>query len=334
MAVISGGVGSSSSSGTNALANVANVSDYGAVGDGTTNDTVAIGLAFATGKSVWFVPNKTYLIGSGLTLSGNGLIIYGNKATLSKTTNGFHALTVSGNENKILNLVVDGNDYTFDGIYVTGDRNTIQGCKVVDCANGFSAFHTTGQNPGTDLNSWIDCFAYSNTGVGFMLDNATDSLVEGCTSQTNGDAGLHSKNGSYSAKIIGCVFDDNNHVGGAGNIILHSADGSNIVGCTITNANGTAHGIYLGVSTATQSGIGISGCAIAQNNGRAILIDSGGGKVCNKIRIVNNRMNDNDAVNEPIFIGTGCTGVIVGFNDLSGRSYNNNGTSTIIQFNN
>lgn len=316
------------------LTGVASVEAYGAVGDGSTDDSTAIASAFASGLSVWFSPGKTYAISAGFTLSGSGLIVYGNKATLSKTADGSHGLTVSGNENKIFNLTIDGNNYTFNGIHVTGDRNTIQGCKAVDCTEGFSAFHTTGENPGADLNSWIDCFAYSNIGVGWMLDNATDSLLLGCTSQTNGNAGLHSKNGSYSVKISGCVFDDNNHVGGAGNIILHSADATNIVNCTITNANGTAHGVYLGVATATQYGIGISGCAIAQNNGRGVLVDSGSGKVCSKIRIVNNRMNSNDAGNPPIFVGSGCTGTIIALNDLNGGGITNNGTSTIDSNNN
>lgn len=45
--------------------------DFGAVGDGATDDTAALAAMFATGKP-WYIPAKTYIISSTLTISADG----------------------------------------------------------------------------------------------------------------------------------------------------------------------------------------------------------------------------------------------------------------------
>ena len=56
------------------------VKDFGAVGNGTTNDTAAIQAAIATGKRV-YVPTGDYLITNGLNCATPGQIIYGDGQT-------------------------------------------------------------------------------------------------------------------------------------------------------------------------------------------------------------------------------------------------------------
>src|SRR5690606_20997547 len=64
-----------------------NVHDYGAAGDGTTDDTAAVAAAFAAaavaGGSVVFVAGKTYLVTAELTISGMANVhVRGNGATI------------------------------------------------------------------------------------------------------------------------------------------------------------------------------------------------------------------------------------------------------------
>lgn len=59
------------------FADTVNVLDYGAVGDGSTNDAAAIQAAIATGKSVYFPPNKTYRVNTQITVSGQGVRLVG-----------------------------------------------------------------------------------------------------------------------------------------------------------------------------------------------------------------------------------------------------------------
>jgi hypothetical protein len=61
------------------FAETVSVIDYGAVGDGATNDTTAFNNAIATGKQV-YVPSGTYLINATIN---NKTIIYGDGSTVS-----------------------------------------------------------------------------------------------------------------------------------------------------------------------------------------------------------------------------------------------------------
>jgi hypothetical protein len=85
-------------------ADVVNVKDYGAVGDGVTNDTAAFTAAVAAAVSVratLTIPGGTYLIEpaafSGFN-SANGIVIRGagKKATTLKSRSGSHVIEITG----------------------------------------------------------------------------------------------------------------------------------------------------------------------------------------------------------------------------------------------
>ena len=129
-----------------------NVKDYGAVGDGVTDDTTAINEAFAAamtlGGMVWFEPGKTYLISSNVVLgsaSYASAIIFGNNATLklSSTFRSTEVLRVACRNNIVLDINVDGSlmpqsqwsteaasqVYT-SGIHLVGESIFLRNCNV------------------------------------------------------------------------------------------------------------------------------------------------------------------------------------------------------------
>ena len=137
-----------------------NVLDYGAVGNGTTDDTSAIQAAAtaAAGGTLYFPPDKTYLL-TGFTVGANTLI-EGNGATLKQD-------------------ILDANDGT-PMISVRGDNITIRNIKFngqagSQPADGFNdSYHNSvGYDTGTgrayraaiDMNA----FVYSLTG-GLVVD--------------------------------------------------------------------------------------------------------------------------------------------------------------------
>jgi len=81
------------------FAETVSVIDYGAVGDGVTNDTTAFNSAIATGKRV-YVPAGTYLINATIS---NKTIIYGDGSTISIV--------------KPFNTAIAAMTYTFEGFY-------------------------------------------------------------------------------------------------------------------------------------------------------------------------------------------------------------------------
>ena len=98
------------------FAEVANVKDYGAVGDGTTDDSVAIQAAMDSGISNVYLPSGTYRIDSTLTLPddvnlrGDGIDITtldGSQATSSSLTGGVHIKTTDETLTALPDLSVD-----------------------------------------------------------------------------------------------------------------------------------------------------------------------------------------------------------------------------------
>jgi hypothetical protein len=70
------GTGATTRTWQNKAADVVSVKDFGAVGDGTTNDTAAIQAALNTGKNV-YLPSGRYLVTSGLSMMASGQRMYG-----------------------------------------------------------------------------------------------------------------------------------------------------------------------------------------------------------------------------------------------------------------
>lgn len=110
------------------------VRDYGAVGDGVTDDTAAVQAALTTGESVSFEPGKTYLVGP-LTYTKAGGVILGNGATIRLGTGTGSLLTISGAGAAVRDLTADQNshptNYTID-IAANTPGVHIAGCTVTN----------------------------------------------------------------------------------------------------------------------------------------------------------------------------------------------------------
>lgn len=97
---------------------VANVVDYGATGDGVTDDAEAVARAFNSGrKNIRFPPDGTYLLGAtfGFTSSHNGLKIFADGATLKKGFNGDLFTYTGASDIEWIGGVLDGNHGTHTG---------------------------------------------------------------------------------------------------------------------------------------------------------------------------------------------------------------------------
>lgn len=113
------------------------VKDFGAVGDGVTDDTAAINLALASSAIHVYFPDGTYRITDSLqdgtpvltsTLAGRIITCEG---TITATTTVLMALGVSG-ANSTVQLNIDGNSKIASGIVVYEDGCVVEKCRIND----------------------------------------------------------------------------------------------------------------------------------------------------------------------------------------------------------
>lgn len=113
---------------------IANVADYGAVGDGVTDDSAAIQRAVNANYKVYFESDKTYYIGSAVVIT-HDTYLCGGKNTIIKTktpqsgtiNNGFY---IRGSLKKTTSLTTD---YTSDGLTDnSGNRFTLSSMSDVN----------------------------------------------------------------------------------------------------------------------------------------------------------------------------------------------------------
>lgn len=306
---------------------IINVKDYGAVGDGVTDDYAAITAAIAAGTMVFFPP-ATYAIGTGLTVGTVGQVLLGYGATLKKTAN-FEGITVTAVRAKIVGLTINGNGHSASGagVLVESSRAVVRDVVSIGNLDGI-AVYGPGTIPGADLNIIDGCETYGNAHSGIYLHNATDAFVANCIVQTNAAHGIILENQSYSATIVNCHIDDNNTGNVSGNnITAKQADSLCVTNCVLTNCENGGDGIEIDSTPADQSGFRVTSCAIAQNGGYGVKIVAAGGHTSNRVVLTGNRFTGNTS--GTVQIQTGCSNNVIVGNDLSGVAISDSGTSTV-----
>lgn len=189
------------------FADITNVKDYGATGDGITDDTAAIVLAIAVGGIVFF-PAGTYIVTSFSVTTSMILTGVGRTSIIKqKASTVAHMITVSGTSPRVLvqHLTIDGNtasqaaQSTNRSLYFssTGTSTNPSSLEVSSCTfiNG----------------NYADIYALTDT-VLSTLDYLT---VNDCTflggsdgnNNANGDPRYISITRPIIYQITGCTFD-------------------------------------------------------------------------------------------------------------------------------
>ena len=103
------GTGAVTRSWSSKLKDVVSIKDFGAVGDGTTNNQAAIQAALNTGKNV-FIPDGIYRFNTAIAFAANGQSIYGsgNNSVLKQGAGGAYIYTSGYSNISLRDLKVDG----------------------------------------------------------------------------------------------------------------------------------------------------------------------------------------------------------------------------------
>jgi len=265
-----GGTGATNRAINLKLAEIVSVKDFGAVGDGTTDDTTAIQAALNTGNSVYF-PKGTYVISSALTPVSNQRI-YGSgqqNSIIKQTSASANAFTLSSLTwvyIEQLSITCSATS-TANGIYVTGGGNCfITDVYVSSFFHGFQfqsagslqvsrCYSTTNLSHGFYLNTngstptvgvWIrDCYSTANTGDGICITGLVTGIyldtLELSLNSANGIEFIVDSSGSPSDFLCTKVVCDTNSQSGC--IINSGVNQCYFNNCWFSN-RGTGYNFY------------------------------------------------------------------------------------------
>ena len=121
----------------------ANVSDYGAVGDGVADDTAAIQSALSSGSKSIVFPAGTYLVNGALTCSTASVTITATEATikLKNSATNKYILNVTGANSTVIGGTWDGNQsngntgpdvFSNYSVRIGGNGSTIRNAKSIN----------------------------------------------------------------------------------------------------------------------------------------------------------------------------------------------------------
>jgi len=244
----------------------ANVKDYGALGDGTTDNTTAFNNAVATGKNV-YIPEGTFLITGNVVMQADqGLFGNGNKSIIKITNNGYNIWAGQGGWIDSIKFLGDGRDTgkvfqtaifvyrcssinitrcTFEaiggyGVYLHETIAGIKGRAGVTISNCFAYICNISyfmSNEIGEYNRLVDCVSTGHL-YGVKMSTGNNQII-GCNI-SDGYRGLDigtSSNAGHTS-IVNSKFNHNNN---ANLYVAGEQNGLTFVGCDFQLGNIELH---------------------------------------------------------------------------------------------
>jgi len=260
------------------LKDVVSVKDFGAVGDGTTDDTAAITAALAASDSI-FIPAGTYKISSAINvtnkrIAGAGInrtalqlsgtntattLFYNNKTSSASWGTGggleLRDITLKGNWDGSTALA----DNTWDNTAALLKLGAAAGVRLIDVQLQYSYGHNASfYRLGYATFTRVKVVAAKKNGLHFEAPSGSDSItstqIQNCDLNSNRGVGnIYVKNG-VGFWVNGNVFEDS-----LAGVYVDGNDNRNITiinnHCE-TNTNGLLHYVGSGLNTVLANNFG------------------------------------------------------------------------------
>jgi hypothetical protein len=189
------------------LYRVINVKDYGATGDGVTDDTAALNAAIAALGTYLrlFFPAGTYIISSELVIGVSNITVFGEgrDASAIKLISGASGIDrmmgVTASGVTIESLGLDGNSINNSTINVTGIKASANEFHLLNCKIQNLTWYGVSVDGGT---TGVNYFRLNNTQIsdigfrGIAIIHAKDGLISGNTIISTGSHALDIQRGS------------------------------------------------------------------------------------------------------------------------------------------
>ena len=223
------GTGAATRTSHNKFSDLISVKDYGAVGDGMTDDTNAFINALAATDSV-FIPEGDYLVTSAIQLTARqSLIGTGQKSVLKANANTFNVIEIIEDHVKLADFRIEGGDI---GIKLFGLTRPVVQSSITDIT-------IVAPNTGVQLDG------YTNTNYPCYWNNFARVLVEqpavnGFHLTKSGAGDTPNANKFYACRAYSLGAD----ISGAGFYIEHGSFNNAFIDCE-ANVKGTAQGCFI-----------------------------------------------------------------------------------------
>lgn len=277
------GIGATTRTSTDKFADITSIKDFGAVGDGLTDDTLAIQKALTAHQSV-LIPEGTYLVTNTLTLAtGQSLIGTGQGAVIKAQSNAFNTIEIPVGYTIIENIRIEGGDTAVK----------LYGATSECVQNNVRNVHIVGANIGLLLDGYDDTNkpCYWNNFANILIEQPQIHGVH-LTKTSTGDtpnanrfhavrvysksaptsgSGFYIEAGSYNNSFIDCEANVN---GPTADSCFRVGAGSNktMLLNLLCESTNTVPNVKIDAGAVETSIINLS----AESDGTAILDNSGG----------------------------------------------------------
>lgn len=215
------GTGSVTRTSHDKFSDLVSVRDFGAVGDGLSDDTPAIQQALSAHSAV-FVPSGTYLITGTITLGGGqSLFGAGQSSVIKCQSNSFNAIELPNKQALLSNLRIEGGDVAVKlyGRDAECTQNTVTDLVIAGCNTGIQLDGYTDSNKPCYWNNFarilieqplVNGVHLTKTGAG-DTPNANKFHVVRVYSKgaATSNAGFYVEHGSFNNAFVDCEANVN-----------------------------------------------------------------------------------------------------------------------------
>jgi len=202
------------------FADVVNAKDFGAVGDGVTDDTAAIQAAIShwnglpIKKALYFPSGKYVTTGLTITPTSSGSVIFGdgNASVLYNIQ-----ILIDKNDCQVFDLTLDGDITTQDGFVMKSTSQNVRGGSfynlyIMNKQNGIVLGDALSQTYYTAHQSFVNCYSDFNKQNGLLVEYSLGSQFSNCHFKDNVNHGALVTQGQ-EVKMSNCTISENYNVG-------------------------------------------------------------------------------------------------------------------------